>query len=130
MTCMSRLRFACVALMLATAFLAAPESSASCPAYVYSYTYTEGCGTTPVLVGDDWKECSGIQGGWGTTGNWRERIKFPCALKCDVPVPPGVNCTASYCVEGPPVYTWWVNCGSGWSQRTQQQMIDGDCNCP
>lgn len=111
-----------IAATLTISLLIAPVASASCPVYVYSYVYMEGCGGPPTHVGDDWEECNGAQGGWGTTGNWRERLKITC--KIDTKNPP------YDCEEDSYTYTWWTKCNGLWLQRTQSQMINGECNCP
>ena len=108
-----------VLLVVFSALLTATESDAICPVSVVSYTYYEGCGVPPTIVGDDWKECTGYSGGWGTTGNWREKMRTYC----------GIN-ESGWCYDNYSVYSYWVNCSGQWLERTQAQMLSGQCNCP
>ena len=105
--------------ILAASTLAAPPAArAWCPSAAYSYTYYSGCGSAPTLVGDNWTECSGATGGWGTTGNWRERLKYTCIVD------------SNSCINDVASYTYWTLCSGNWVARTQAQMLSGDCSCP
>lgn len=119
MSCKNAFQLVTVLAVLLIVCLPASKAVAICPVSVDSFGYYEGCGSAPTFVGDSWKECFGYSGGWGTTGNWRERLRMYC----------GIN-EVGWCYDATPVTTYWTKCGDQWLERTQSQMANGDCNCP
>lgn len=111
-----RLRAGIVLAILVIAWMS-PHQALACPSFVDSYTYYNGCGSAPTITGDDWEECNGFSGGWGTVGHWRQRIRSYCVIS-------GVAC-----VEYETVYSYWEYCSGTWVQRTQAQFYNGDCQC-
>lgn len=112
----NRLRAGIVLAVLAIAW-ASPHQALSCPFYVDSYTYFNGCGSSPSITGDDWEECNGATGGWGSAGHWRVRLRQDCIQ------------AGSWCADISNNLTYWENCSGSWVQRTQTQFENGSCQC-
>lgn len=117
-----RMRLA-AAMMVVWAFLFLPDFAlAECPPWqVYSHTYYNGCNTTKTIVGDEWTECFGESGGWGTTNaHWRETIASACTN----------DQQQSFCHEAYVIsYTYWENCSGTWVSRSKADFDNANCQC-